>query len=1205
MNQLSPREALNKGYLRMQIDHEKYNRFLDAINILIDNIKGNTQREEEQKNIMTQFLLTAFYNNHNICAVDDIDVAIRMDCSSSSNIGVMIETKGIGKPDMPTTDNLNTKAIHELILYYLRQRKAGNTDIRHLIVTNTKEFFIFDAKEFERLFYRNAKLIKQFNDFEAGNTPDTSTTFFYNEIAKPAVKQIHEEIKFTYFSLEDYANAIRRRETSGKLTLIYRLLSPVHLLKLPFQNDSNLLNEKFYKELLHLIGLGEYRDGNKFLIQRNKTEHRNRASLLENTINILTVDSIRLPRVYGQTYEERLINVAMELCIVWINRILFLKLLEAQLINYHRRDKEFRFLTYNKIPDFDGLNRLFFQVMAVAPDRRTDIVKELFPDVPYLNSSLFEPTELERICFRISSLEQSVMMPIMPRSVLLNDDHFANKTALPFLEYLFAFLDAYNFSSEGTGEVAQKPKTLINASVLGLIFEKINGYKDGAVFTPGYITKYMCEQALRQAVVKKFNDYYGWNLTDFAELLNADYDLHVANDLINSLTICDPAVGSGHFLVSALNELILIKFHLGCLFDRSGRRIKPTEYEIEVDNDELIIMDSDHELWSYNPNFTESRRLQETIFNEKRTIIENCLFGVDINPNSVNICRLRLWIELLKNAYYTAESGYANLETLPNIDINIKCGNSLIQKFKLNDLIVNQDIRRYRKAVEKYKGTHSKETKADVEELIENIKGSLVTEIYDRSPLMLRLKHATAHYERFNYARFDEFLTKKERKLNEKNTEKAKQELIAAQKAVEEAKSSKIYQGSFEWRMEFPEVLDDQGNFIGFDVIIGNPPYGYIFKDINYRNQIMKDYSVAEYKIEAFAIFIEKAYTLLRVGGLLSLITPYTFVSGIYFSKLRTFLKDVGIDTFILLGKKIFVNMEVDTSIITLTKDSPNRIVRFCDLRLSESTHNLNSRSLMNIDSNIFFAKYKEVLLTASKEEINLYVKLYKSTNQILENVVEFYHGVQTRGNNQALTSEIVSSNSLPIIKGADFNRYKYPRSSYYITFTKENIKSGGDISYYNVDKKIVVRTTADKIIASIDYERCIALNSVNVAIPRNGNDVEMEILVGLLNSKLMEFWYRMTVQETAKTFAEVKIVYLNRMPIVSFNDHERKAIISLVKKSFESNGEHRNSVIRLLDILIFKLYGLSYDEVLIADSETDISKDEYESFCLNSCMEQ
>lgn len=102
-----------------------------------------------------------------------------------------------------------------------------------------------------------------------------------------------------------------------------------------------------------------------------------------------------------------------------------------------------------------------------------------------------------------------------------------------------------------------------------------------------------------------------------------------------------------------------------------------------------------------------------------------------------------------------------------------------------------------------------------------------------------------------------------------------------------------------------------------------------------------------------------------------------------------------------------------------------------------------------------------------------------------------------------------------------------------------------------------------------------------------------------------MEFWYRMTVQETAKTFAEVKIVYLNRMPIVSFNDHERKAIISLVKKSFESNGEHRNSVIRLLDILIFKLYGLSYDEVLIADSETDISKDEYETFCLNSCMEQ
>ena len=87
-------------------------------------------------------------------------------------------------------------------------------------------------------------------------------------------------------------------------------------------------------------------------------------------------------------------------------------------------------------------------------------------------------------------------------------------------------------------------------------------------------------------------------------------------------------------------------------------------------------------LFSTIPKNKESQRIQETLFHEKQTIIENCLFGVDINPNSVKICRLRLWIELLKNAYYRTNTN--ELETLPNIDINIKCGNSLISRFGLD-----------------------------------------------------------------------------------------------------------------------------------------------------------------------------------------------------------------------------------------------------------------------------------------------------------------------------------------------------------------------------------------------------------------------------------------------------------------------------------------------------------------------------------------
>jgi adenine-specific DNA-methyltransferase len=121
------------------------------------------------------------------------------------------------------------------------------------------------------------------------------------------------------------------------------------------------------------------------------------------------------------------------------------------------------------------------------------------------------------------------------------------------LQYLFSFLDAYDFSSEGSEDIAEERKTLINASVLGLIFEKINGYKDGSFFTPGFITMYMCRETVRRAVIQKFNDEYRLEVKDFGELKNfvgSPYkreDIAKYNSVINSLKICDPRCRFGTF----------------------------------------------------------------------------------------------------------------------------------------------------------------------------------------------------------------------------------------------------------------------------------------------------------------------------------------------------------------------------------------------------------------------------------------------------------------------------------------------------------------------------------------------------------------------------------------------------------------------------------------------------------------------------------
>ncbi|MER2999174.1 type IIG restriction enzyme/methyltransferase [Pontibacter populi] len=354
-------------------------------------------------------------------------------------------------------------------------------------------------------------------------------------------------------------------------------------------------------------------------------------------------------------------------------------------------------------------------MLAEQPENRSSNVRQKYSHIPYLNSSLFETTALEKRTLRISNLKDRSLLPLYPQTVLRDQQGKPlgkTEPELHTLEYLLRFLGSYDFGAEGKGEIQEENKTLITASVLGLIFEKINGYRDGSFYTPGFITMYMSREAIRRAVVQRFAEKYNWNIDttiagpafeSLAFCIHQNYSLETIkeyNQLLNELRICDPAVGSGHYLVSALDELIVIKAELKLLLNRQG---KPLHYgSIEVQNDELIVTDNHGEPFSYtvhqhpdghrtiNPHTQE---LQEALFHEKQTIIENCLFGVDINPNSVKICRLRLWIELLKNAYYTTSEGvtesstpaanYTQLQTLPNIDINIKQGNSLLSRYPL------------------------------------------------------------------------------------------------------------------------------------------------------------------------------------------------------------------------------------------------------------------------------------------------------------------------------------------------------------------------------------------------------------------------------------------------------------------------------------------------------------------------------------------
>ena len=941
INLLKPRKALNKAFLKVKTHRNEIELFKSNLINLLNEI-NESESEEFHKNLVSDFLKKTWYgSNHFINTKGRNDLVIHNSSNAQGTVGVIIEAKKpTNKSEMVWTDYLNTKAFQELVLYFLRERiTAKNLEIKYLVATNIYEWFIFDANLFEKEFAQNKGLVKQFIDFDEGRLSGKTTDFFYKQIAEPVITAIKHEVTFTYFDIREYDKPLRNadKKDDNILIALYKLLSPEHLLKLPFANDSNSLDKSFYSELLHIIGLTETKEGGKKLIQRKKEGDRNPGSLIESAIfqldNLDKISRLPKPSHFGESNAHRLFNVALELSITWVNRILFLKLLEAQLIRYHKGDKSFAFLNTSKVQNFDDLNNLFFSVLARKPQDRNLEVSQQFANVPYLNSSLFEPTEIEHLCLFISQLKD-VKLPLLT-STVIKFNNYRRTGELLTIEYIFEFLNAYDFAGEGSEEIQEENKRLINASVLGLIFEKINGYKDGSFFTPGFITMYMCRETIRRAVVQKFNEARSrlsgpslsgssssgfailTDLTDVYNAIGKDFTKDQANNLINSLKICDPAVGSGHFLVSALNEIIAIKSELKILRDRTGKTLR--DYHVTVENDELIVTDDDGELFGYNPVSVESQRIQETLFHEKQTIIENCLFGVDINPNSVKICRLRLWIELLKNAYYKspgtdvktqgiASQRYPELETLPNIDINIKCGNSLISRYTLDSDLKKAlknskwTIDSYRLAVMTYRNAQSKEEKRSMEQMIAKIKNDFESEIAANDKRLIKLNKAKGELFALTTQTtlFDR--TKAEKALWDKQVNSLTNTITTLESELEEIRSNRIYENAFEWRFEFPEVLNEEGDFVGFDVVIGNPPYIRQEEIKNQKSYLQNTYQTYSGTADLYVFFLEKGFEILKNSGHFCYIMPNKWMQAGYGKLLRQFILENRLQSIVDFG---------------------------------------------------------------------------------------------------------------------------------------------------------------------------------------------------------------------------------------------------------------------------------------------------------------
>ena len=317
----TPKKAISTAFYMLPVLQSDIERLKQSLATYLQS--GNPDESEEyHKGLIKDFLVHTWYaRDYSINTNGREDLVIYSGSQAGAQPAVIIEAKSpANSTEMFSAQNPNCKALQECVYYFMQEAiTEQNTEVRHIIITNYADWYLFDAKDFSRFFLAKTNpIVEQFRKFEAGQLSDKKTSYFYEQCAKPAINRWleSEAVTVTHVSPRDFAD-----KTGDALIPLYKVLAPEHLLAKPFANDSNSLDKHFYAELLHIIGLEEVKDGGKKLIQRKTPADRDSASLIESTIYQLE-DVI--------TSEETCFETALHLVITWVNRLLFLKLVESK-----------------------------------------------------------------------------------------------------------------------------------------------------------------------------------------------------------------------------------------------------------------------------------------------------------------------------------------------------------------------------------------------------------------------------------------------------------------------------------------------------------------------------------------------------------------------------------------------------------------------------------------------------------------------------------------------------------------------------------------------------------------------------------------------------------------------------------------------------------------------------------------------------------
>ena len=602
-------------------------------------------------------------------------------------------------------------------------------------------------------------------------------------------------------------------------------------------------------------------------------------------------------------------------------------------------------------------------------------------------------------------------------------------------------------------------KQIIVKGSRAIIEDKPEVRKAGGVYyTPQYIVEYIVENTVGKMCADK-----------------------TPKD-VSKLKIVDPACGSGSFLLGAYQYLLTWHMKYYVNNKQTGKQ-----------KDAVLTPDG---------SLTTA---------EKKRILLNNIYGVDIDRNAVEVTKLSLLLKCMEgetSASINTQMTFFHERVLPSLENNIKSGNSLID-----------------------------------------------VDFYDTQ---------------FDFG--------EEKKIK-----------------------------PFNWQQGFPDVFK-QG---GFDVVIGNPPYRTLqlgkqqeSQEENILNYYQKNYDAAfEYKINLFALFMERSVSLIKANGYFSFIVPNTLYNTVSFKPIRKFMLERGSFHIIMdLRYKVFEDAELGGSgVFVFAKDKKRTNTKNFTILTKEQFLELNFTEISS-DEFLKSDDYNLVINAANNKVFKKITKLKNVTE--LGSIIKIYQGIITGDNKKFLSDNPINSKWKPILKGRDINKYSTKFNNTFVYYSPKDLWSNTDEKMFKVPIKIISRQTSDRLIATLDTEQYFSLDSTHV-IHLLADKINIKYLLGVFNSILLNFIYQGRVQEGGRVFAQVKTVNLKPLPIkIPETKTEltlHNSIVELVDTMLDLNKQKQTTTVSekleqlnqriaytddKINKLVYELYELTEDEIKIVEGK-------------------